>query len=86
LHSLRSLRPVPKKAQAAPFGLALDRPRPWQKRKLKGGREKEIFVFPSGLKKKIAPKRARSRLAAKPPAGLGLDRMSERRRYNYNWA
>ncbi|MDL1970971.1 MAG: hypothetical protein LWW94_08375, partial [Candidatus Desulfofervidaceae bacterium] len=30
-------------------------------------------------------KRARSRLANKPPAGLGLDRMSERRRYNYNW-
>ncbi|MDL1969938.1 MAG: hypothetical protein LWW94_02975, partial [Candidatus Desulfofervidaceae bacterium] len=50
LSLLRDYMPGPRlygqgSSLAAPFGLALDRPRPWQKRKLKGGREKEIFPF-----------------------------------------
>jgi len=68
---LRSLRPTPKGAGCA-FRLALDHTWPWQKEKLQ--RKKEKRKFPSGLKKKFAPKRARSRLAVKPPAGLGLNR------------
>jgi len=39
------------KAQAAPFGLALDHTRPWQKEKI-GRRKgkKKIFLFPSNPK------------------------------------
>jgi len=51
-HCVRSDLPF---GQAAPCGLALDRPRPWQKEKAEGGKGKKNFSFPSGLKKKKAP-------------------------------
>jgi len=60
---------------------------PGKKEKSQGGREKRnFFLFPSRPQKEKSAAASAVKAGRRPPVGLGLDRISERRRYNYNWA
>ncbi len=81
-HCVRSDLPF---GQAAPCGLALDRPRPWQKRKIGRRKGEKEFFFSFWPQKEKSAVASEVKAGQRPPVGLGLDRISERRRYNYDW-
>jgi len=57
-----------------------------KKKNHKGGKGKRNFPFSFWSQKEICAEASEVKAGRRPLVGLALDRMSERRRYNYNWA
>jgi len=58
---------------------------PGKKGKSQGERGKRNFSFSSWPQKEKSAVASEVKAGRRPPVGLGLDRISERRRYNYDW-
>jgi len=55
-----------------------------KKEKSQGGREKRNFSFSFWPQKENCAAASAVKAGRRPPVGLGLDRISEGRRYNYD--